>query len=201
MNEPQQRLKVEFDFPKEEWDQLGCSNCHSPFHSVENCPQTKTGEPKFRFQTRKELRVKDGSLPFKFRVEVNPEADDEVEIARKRAALRLNSSKVYSLMGLAVKAQESQKAALQWLIRLADELDIDDQEIQTERAKLLPIIQSLQPVLTTLTEIRKTKIRQAEEMEEIAITARNRAREATHSLGYKEETEATQGGFLDFATS
>ena len=38
--------------------------------------------------------------------------DDEVEIARKRALLRLNSSKVYSLMGLAVKAQEAQKVCL-----------------------------------------------------------------------------------------
>jgi len=181
----QQRLKVEFNFPQEEWEKIGCPTCHSPFHGVEDCPQTKTGEPKFRFKTRKEMKVKDGSLPFKFRIEVNPEMDDEVEIARKRSLLRLNSGKVYSLMGLAVKAQEAQKSALQWLIRLADELDIDDPEIQEEREKLLPIIQSLQPVLSTLTEIRKTKIKQAEEMEEVAISARNQTRQARLRLARK----------------
>lgn len=186
---------MEFEFPQEEWDKIGCSNCRSPFHAVEECPQTKAGEPKFRFLTRKELRVREGSLPFKFRVEINPDADDEVEITRKRAILRLNSGKVYSLMGLSVKAHEAQKDALQWLIRLADELDVDDEEIQQERAKLLPLIQSLQPVLVTLTEIRKTKIQQAEEMEEVATTARNRAREARVRLAKRKVKKLPEAEF------
>ena len=99
------KLKAEF-FP--DWETFGCSLCKSPFHEEKDCPQTKTGEPKFKFRTRKEMGIKPGSLPFKFRVDIDPQVDDEVEVTRKRALLRLNSSKVYNLMGYSVKAQESQ---------------------------------------------------------------------------------------------
>ena len=184
MNDEQQKLKVEFNFPND-WDSLGCANCKSPFHEVKDCPQTKTAEPKFRFKTRKELKVKEGTLPFKFRVDIDPQADNEAEVTRKRALLRLNSNKVYNLMGMAVKAQEAQRSALQWLLRFCDELDVEDKELQEERAKLLPVIQSLQEALSTLTTVRKTKIRQAEEMEEVATNARNRARQARMRISKK----------------
>ena len=168
------QLKAEF-FP-EDWGTVGCPLCKSPFHEEMECPKTKTGEPKFKFRTRKEMGVAPGSLPFKFRVDIDPKTDDEVEVIRKRALLRLNSTKVYNIMGYSVKAHESQKAALQWLIRLADELDIDDAFLQKERAQLIPLIQTLQTSLQTLTNIRQEKIKQAEAMEEVVIDARKKAR-------------------------
>jgi len=186
MDDENNKLKAEF-FP--EWETIGCPLCKSPFHEEKDCPQTKTGEPKFKFRTRKEMGVEPGSLPFKFRVDIDPQVDDEVEVTRKRALLRLNSTKVYNLMGYSVKAQESQKAALQWLIRLADELDIDDEYLQNERAQLLPLIQTLQESLQTLTRIRQEKIKQAEAMEEVATEARHKARKVRTRVAKKKAQE------------
>jgi len=154
---------------------IGCKQCKSPFHEEKDCPQTKTGESKFQFQSRKEMGLEPGSLPFKFRVEIDPEADSEVEVTRKRALLRLNSTKVYNLMGLSVKAHESQKTTLQWLIRLADELDIDDPALQKERSQLLPLIQTMQGTLQQLAQIQQVKIKQAEVMEATVTKARRKA--------------------------
>ena len=177
MDNNNDKLKVEFNLPtSEEWEQIACPICKSPFHEEKECPQSKIEEPKFKFRTRKEMGLEPGSLPFKFRVDIDPQVDDEVEVTRKRALLRLNSSKIYNLMGLSVKAQESQKAALQWLVRLADELDVDDVALQKERGELLPLIQTLQDAFRTLTHIRQTKIKQAEAMEEVATKARSGAR-------------------------
>jgi hypothetical protein len=187
MDDANNKLKAEF-FP--DWETIGCPLCKSPFHEEKDCPQTKTGEPKFKFRTRKEMGIEPGcSLPFKFRVDIDPQVDDEVEVTRKRALLRLNSTKVYNLMGYSVKAQESQKATLQWLIRLADELDIDDEFLQKERAQLLPLIQTLQESLQTLTRIRQDKIKQAEAMEEVATEARQKARKVRTRVAKKKAQE------------
>jgi len=95
---------------------------------------------------------------------------------RKRSLMRLNSHKVYNLMGFSVKAHESQKATIAWLTRLFDELDIDDPAMQEERKALTPIIQTLQTAFREIGEIRQNKIRQAEQMEELVSKARSRAR-------------------------
>jgi hypothetical protein len=166
-------FKVELEFPGME--SVGCKQCKSIFHDEANCPQTKTGESKFHFKSRKEMGLEPGALPFKFQVEIDEAADDEAEVVRKRALLRLNSRKVYDLMGVSVKAQEAQKAALGWLIRLADEMDIDDPTLQEERRQLIPLIQTMQGALSKLTAIRQIKVKQAERMEEIATTARRKA--------------------------
>jgi hypothetical protein len=180
------KLKAEF-FP--EWETIGCPSCKSPFHEEADCPKTKVGEPKFKFRTRKEMGLEPGSLPFKFRVDIDPQVDDEVEVTRKRALLRLNSSKVYNLMGYSVKAHESQKTALQWLIRFADELDIDDEALQKERAQLIPLIQTLQDSLQTLNRIRQNKIKQAEAMEEVGTEARQKARKVRTRVAKKKAQE------------
>ena len=156
----------------------GCSICKSPFHDSKECPQTKEGEPKFRFKTRKELGLKKEELPFKFRVDIDPEVDNEVEISRKRALLRLNSSKVYNLMGLSIKAQESQKTALRWLVQLSEEMDIEDDQLQQERNLLLPLIATLQDAFKKLSLVRQAKVRQAEAMEEVSTRARRTSRKA-----------------------
>lgn len=190
MDNNDDKLKVEFDLPtSEEWEQITCPICKSPFHEEKDCPQSRIEEPKFRFRTRKEMGLEEGSLPFKFRVEIDPQVDDEAEVTRKRALLRLNSSKVYSLMGLSVKAQESQKAALQWLVRLADELDIEDKALQKERGELLPLIQTLQDAFQKLTAIRTVRIKQAEAMEEEATKARSNARKVRTRIMKKKAIE------------
>jgi hypothetical protein len=161
---------------------VGCKRCKSPFHDEEDCPQVKlTAAPtkfkSFRFPSRKDMNLKSGEVPFKFRVEFDPK-DDEVEISRKRSLLRLNSDKVYKIMAYAVKAQESQRAALQYLIRLTDEMDIDDKVIQEERKALLGVVQTLDEVFARLSAVRTEKIKQAERMEELATKARSTARKA-----------------------
>lgn len=161
---------------------LGCKRCKSPFHDEEDCPQVKlTAAPtkfkSFRFPSRKDMNLKSGEVPFKFRVEFEAN-DDEVEISRKRSLLRLNSDKVYKIMAYAVKAQESQRAALQYLIRLTDEMDIEDKVIQEERKALLGIVQTLDEVFARLSVVRTEKIKQAERMEELATKARSTARKA-----------------------
>jgi hypothetical protein len=190
MDNNNDKLKVEFALPtSEEWEQITCPICKSPFHEEKDCPQSRIEEPKFKFRTRKEMGLEQGSLPFKFRVDIDPQVDDEVEVTRKRALLRLNSSKVYNLMGLSVKAQESQKAALQWLVRLADELDIEDEALQKERGELLPLIQTLQEAFQFLTRVRQNKIKQAEAMEEVATKARSGARKVRARIMKKKAVE------------
>ena len=129
----------------------------------------------FKFKNSRELKLEEETLPFKFRVEIDAD-DDETEIVRKKSLLRLNADKVYKFMGLTVKAQEAQKEALKWLVRLMDELDIDSLDLQKEKEELIPLIQSLQSNLTTLTKIRGEKIKQAEKMEEQVSNARIRVR-------------------------
>jgi hypothetical protein len=179
----------EFGIPS--LDVVGCKQCQSLFHEEKDCPRTQTGEPKFQFQSRKEMGLTQGSLPFKFRVEINPDLDDETEIIRKRALLRLNSAKVYNLMGISIKAHESQKATLLWLTRLADELDIDDPAMQTERGKLIPLIQTLQATLQEIYNIRQEKVQQAETMEKVAIRAHKQARKARHHAANKKTKTQT----------
>jgi len=180
MDDTFKQLRAEA-FPLEERE-TGCSICNSFFHEDKDCPKSKQDEPKFRFKSRKEMNLEPGSLPFKFRVDIDSRYDDETEIIRKRALLRLNASKVYNLMGVSVKAQESQKAAVQWLIQLANELDIDDEALQKERSQLLPLIQTMQTSLQALTRIREEKIQQAVAMEEFVTTSRQKARQVRTRL-------------------
>jgi hypothetical protein len=144
---------------------------------------------KFKFKSRKDMGLEPGALPFKFRIEIDPNVDDDTEVTRKRSLLRLNSSKVYNLMGLSVKAHEAQKSALNWLVRMADEMDIDDPSMQDELKTLLPLITSMQKAAKQLTDIRKAKIQQAEQMEEIATKARTAARKVRHRISKKTAAE------------
>jgi hypothetical protein len=177
-------IKVELDFAG--LDGIGCKQCKSMFHEAANCPQNAAGQSKFQFPSRKEMGLEPGSLPFKFQVEINEATDDEVEVVRKRALLRLNSRKVYGLMGVSVKAQEAQKSALGWLMRLADEMDIDDPTLQEERNELLPLIKTMQETLGKLTAIRQVKVKQAERMEEVASKARRKAAAVRRRVAKKE---------------
>jgi hypothetical protein len=180
-------FKVELEFPGVE--SIGCKRCKSIFHEEPDCPQTKTGETKFHFKSRKEMGLEPGSLPFKFQIEIDDATDDEPEVIRKRALLRLNSRKVYDLMGVSVKAQEAQKAAVGWLTRLADEMDIDDPTLQQERNALIPLIMSMQDSLKKLTAIRQVKVKQAEQMEEIATKARRKAGAVRSRIAKKAQDE------------
>lgn len=173
-------------------DGIGCKRCKSMFHEEPDCPQTKTGESKFQFKSRKEMGLEPGSLPFKFQIEIDDATDDEPEVIRKRALLRLNSRKVYDLLGVSVKAHESQKVALSYLMRLADELDIDDPTLQEERQRLIPLIESMQKTLKELTAIRQVKVKQAEKMEEVATKARRKAGSVRSRIAKREHDKRMQ---------
>ncbi len=177
---------LKLNFPHE-WGSLLCPKCQSPFHEAEQCSTGRDEE--FKFKTRKELGLKNKDIPFKFQVEEVTPLDDEVEISRKRSLLRINTSKVYNLLGFSIKAQESQKAALQWIIRLADELDIEDDDLQEERNTLLPLIKTLQDVNQQLTQIRQTKVSQAVKMEELATNARRKAQRVRTRITKKKDVD------------
>jgi hypothetical protein len=154
------------------WEGLGCKSCNSPFHSEGNCPQTAAKESKFKFRSSHELGLAKGELPYKFRVEINPEADNEVEITRKRALLRLNSDRTYKQMAFSTQAADHQKIVLGWLLQLGDNMDED------EKKSLIPIIGSVQKALEDLQVLKTEKINQAVKMEEVVERGRKTARKA-----------------------
>jgi hypothetical protein len=115
---------------------------------------------------------KKSKLPFKFRVEINPDADGEIEIVRKRALLRLNSSRVYSQMGSAIHAHEMAAGTLSWLQRLMEISEPEDLPALEEiKAKLAPTV-------AALSNIRSQAIDRAVDMEELFSTAHKSARQA-----------------------
>lgn len=144
-----------------------CDKCGSPFHTASDCTSVT---PKFQFKSRKQLGLNPGELPFKFRVEIDPNTDDEVEVARKKALLRLNSSRVYTQMGYAVKAQEAGVELRKYLTYILDNSDEEEQSV------LKPLLKGLDILQAELMKLRQSKISQAVKMEEIANEAHKQAR-------------------------
>lgn len=177
-----EETKLEGTLP-EEWEAVGCKNCKSPFHSEEDCPKAKNGESKFQFRSRKEMGLEPGELPFKFRVEIDPEKDDVTEIARKRALLRLNSDRVYKQMAFSTQAADAQKAVLNWLLRLGDNMDDEEKKL------LAPVIREVQASLKKLQTIQTDKVNQAVKMEELVTKGRRTARKARLRILEREAKE------------
>lgn len=154
-----------------------CETCGSPFHKTQDCPNKE--KPKFRWKTRQELGLKEGEVPFQFRVEIDPEVDDEIEVARKRALLRLNTTRFYNQMGLAVKAHESLLDSARFINNLLEHVEDE------EKAALKPIIEGLSILQTELEKLRKAKVSQALKMEEILDKSRKQARAVRQKVDEK----------------
>jgi hypothetical protein len=103
--------------------------------------------------------------------EIN-DSDDEPEIIRKRSLMHLESRKMYSAMGLSVRAHEAQKTALLWLSRMWEFLDDD------ERAALGGVANGLKVALDVLSLVRTSKITQTARMEKAMEKAWAQARKA-----------------------
>lgn len=144
-----------------------CENCGSAMHDSKECDK-----PAKKFRTRQQMNLSEGELPFKYRVEIDPENDDEAEVTRKRALLRVNSNRIYTQMGFAVKAQEAHHNAIRHLEHLIDNSD------DNEKKALVPLLSNLRQAAAVLSNLRSTKIAYAEQMEEFLTKAHSNTRKA-----------------------
>src|SRR5208282_1480429 len=111
--------------------------------------------------TRKQMNLKPGEIPFKFRADIDPEHDTETEISQKKSLLRLNSQRVYMQMGCAVKAYNSMKETAKWIANLFENMDDED------RAACAPVFLGMEGMLFALENLSNNKITQAVKMEEM----------------------------------
>jgi hypothetical protein len=149
-----------------------CSKCGSPYHGDDACPQATRRRKKSTFKTRKELGLGPNEIPFKFRVDIDPEKDNEVEVSRKRALLRLNSQRVYMQMGCAVKAHNSMRETAKWIANLFENMDEED------RTAAASVFMRIEGLLFGLENLSNQKILQAVNMEELVERERRRAQAA-----------------------
>ena len=104
--------------------------------------------------------------------QINADYDDVTEIVKKRALMRLDSRKLYSALGLSIRASDCQKATLSSLSRMWEFLDEEEKKILSTTMERLKI---------TLGEIQKVcekKIIETSEMEKALEKARMSARKA-----------------------
>jgi hypothetical protein len=150
-----------------------CKKCGSPYYGKRHrCAGTVDS----KFKTRKQLGLKDGELPFKFRVEIDPKEDGEVEVSRKRALLRLNSQRIYAQMGCSVQALNSMKNTALWMARLAENMDEED------KSTVLPILVATEGMLSGLEDLSHRMTGRAMQMEEVVEKERKHARAARQRL-------------------
>ena len=149
-----------------------CPKCGSPYHGKNACPQAAGRGGKSTFRTRKDMGLKAGALPFKFRTDIDPEHDGETEISRKRSLMRLNTQRIYMQMGCAAQAFNSLVAAVKWLIRLLENTD------EEEREAIAPLLAMFRDIAGKADEFNRLKIGQAVLMEELVEGAIKKARKS-----------------------
>jgi hypothetical protein len=137
-----------------------CPKCGSPHHGEKACPQAAGRGKKSTFHTRKQMGLRPGELPFKFRTDIDPEHDGETEISRKRSLMRLNTQRIYMQMGCTAQAFLSLAASVKWLARLSENVD------EEEREAVAPLLEMVKNVLGKAGEFNRKKIAQAVSMEE-----------------------------------
>ena len=153
-----------------------CSNCGSPYHGEDACPQARRRTKKSTFRTRKQMGLKPGEVPFKFQAGIDPDKDNETEISRKRSLLRLNSQRVYMQMGCAVKAYNSMKETAKWIANLFEHMDEED------RTECASVFMGIEGMLFGLETLSNQKIALAVKMEEMVEKERKHARTARMRL-------------------
>ncbi len=149
-----------------------CSKCGSPYHGRHHrC----AGSSAFAFKSRKQIGLRDGELPYKFRVEIG-DNDTETEVSNKRALLRLTSQRVYMQMGCAAQALNSMRQTANWLGRLLENTDEEDSDA------LAPTLEAFEISLRSLEDLSRRKIDSAVRMEELVERERKKARAARTRL-------------------
>jgi len=141
-------------------------------------PKGKRGKRPIRpaFRTSKQLGLREGEIPFKFRVEIDPLKDDGAEVSRKKALLRLNSQRVYMQMGCVAKAHVSMAEAAKWLGRLHESMDEED------RQAAAPLIAAAGRLLGEVERLARQKTDLAVRMEEAGEREWKHARAAWDRL-------------------
>jgi len=158
-----------------------CSKCGSPYYGKHHrC----AGMEAFAFKTRKQMGLRDGELPYKFRVDIGNK-DTETEVADKRALLRLNSQRVYMQMGCAAQALNSMHQTANWLGRLMENMDEED------RTAMAPTLEVFEISLHSLEDLSRRKADNAVRMEELVERERRKARGARQRL-MKESVEKSR---------
>lgn len=153
-----------------------CVKCGSPYHGTESCPQASKRKKKSTFKTRKQLGLGPNEIPFKYRADIEPEQDDETEVIRKEALLRLNSQRVYMQMGCAVKAYNSIKETAKWVANLFENMDEEDRNAASS------VFMGIEGMMFGLESLSNQKIEQAVRMEELVERERKKARAARMRL-------------------
>jgi hypothetical protein len=153
-----------------------------PYDPFKKKPAKKT--KKIGYQKRDTFT---DSLPDSFKLwAINPDADSDTEIVRKRSLMRLESGKIYNQMGLSVRAQETQRNVLIWITRLWEFLDESDREI------LAPTVASLKVGMEVLNDLRKAKVARAAAMEKQLTKEHRSALKARLVALEKKRTEAAK---------
>jgi hypothetical protein len=107
--------------------------------------------------------------------------DDVTEIVKKRALMRLDSRKLYSALGLSVRASDCQKATLSSLSRMWEFLDEEERKIIT------PTMERLKITLGEIQKVCEKKIIETSEMEKALEKARMSARKARVRIATDEQ--------------
>jgi hypothetical protein len=149
-----------------------CSKCGSPYYGRHHrC----AGTAAFAFKTRRQMGLRDGELPYKFRVDIG-EKDTETEVSDKRALLHLNSQRVYMQMGCAAQALSSMRQVANWLGRLMENMDEED------RAAMAPTLEAFEISFHSLEDLSRKRADIAVRMEELVERERRKARGARTRL-------------------
>ncbi len=134
----------------------------------------------------KKFKTFSDALPNQFRHWEIRDSDSETEIIQKRSLMRLDSRRIYNQMGLSVRAQESSKAALVWLVKMWEFLETEEQ------AALEPTLRSLKLAFESLSVVRQAKIAQATKMEKAMEKAHQQARKARIKAAERASKDASK---------
>lgn len=147
------------------------------------------------FRTFRQMGLKPGELPFKFRVNTDPEKDDETEITRKTALLRLNSQRVYLQLGCSAQALNSFRQTMRWLNTLVENTDEEDQK------EIAPFLAIMQVALEGMKALSHNKTELAVQMEKEVETEHRRARLARIRLAKESAERAKKKRIASLAPS
>jgi len=130
----------------------------------------------------KEFKTFAPEVPQKYQIwQIDADWDDDTEIIRKRSLMRLDSNRIYSALGLTIRARDSQKAALLWLSRVWEFLEEDEQKA------LAPTVEHLKRSFAEIREFMQSKVAETAEMEKALEKAHKAARKARLRIAADEQ--------------
>lgn len=136
--------------------------------------KTPTKPKTIRTRYTKNRRAADGSKFDLWQIDVAN--DTETEIIHKRSLMHLDTRKMYSTLGLSLRARRSQKEALLWLSQLGELLPEEDQK------RLAPTLMLLKRGFADVEALTQHKMAETAIMEKALEQAHSTARVARMKL-------------------